>query len=1294
MPTTRASSALVLAALVACAGAAAADPLVLRIPDDRSSAASPRLLLRAPGAHPFGLASVTSPDTTLNDRSVEPPYTNQWDPSIVMHGVEAVAAWYDTEDPQRLQWAFSADSGRSFTDRGVLSPPVAPMRWGPDACLALDEKSGQVWVAAQVGGISTQRSIGVARGTFVGGDVSWEPPVLARTVATVGASSYFVPVVALAADSSNGTLHLLHGEYSDEFGLTDIRIRYQRSTDGGQTWSASALMSSGSWDRGCIQPRLAVPSPGVVLATWVQETGDFTAEIRWRRSTDAGVTFGAEAVAAAPNGVGTRAAGTFWSYSLAAERRANAMGAGRAVIAYTESWDASGETFPDTLAAPQTFETEPNDSAQIATPFTIGDQLLGDLTQGTDPSDTWSTVLAAGEGIQLWVDAFTMQPYEIAVLSPVGELLVSTSEYNALPFEFLAPAAGTYYVRVRAFGNFGSARSYRVRTRNSTPGPGEARDHSEIALVTLEPGGGAWSPPTRIALTPAGYADGMPEVHFADDGHLYLAWWDLSLDPQRVVGTLRIARDPLGPGTPASVVVAEAASNRSTFVPGVWRSGMASEPHRLLVATSDGRYGNPDVRVVSIPIGVRFDPCTGDAALPREYGRMLVSYRNANPYFTEATLTQRIRGSRNWPSSQIQRSNLAPFASDGVGWLVLVRDTAAVGVNTITHSVYFGDSAVVGSCAVPLLVLGCDTLRVQDAVVDLEAPTGLAAADLDRDGHLDLVMSSDAGPYSGLSFALNDAIGGFQPAILWGDGEPSRWPATADLNHDGWPDLVEAVGQDVRVWVNLSSAGQYSADYEQRTPAGLPSGDALFVVPGDFDEDGITDFIATSFTSPDGYVWMLRGNGTAGGWDETFAPAVQLYDGGRVNSVAVADFNEDGIADLVFASPSFATSHVLHVLLGNGSGGKGDGTFTPQPTQTNGGGGGLAPVTGDFNEDGITDLAFTTTRGFIVYLGNGAGGVGDGTFGAPASYGLSQLPSAPTRLVVADVTLDGRADLIANCPVAGMIAVMAGGGAGPVGDGTFALASVRTVGAFPVALVAGDLVDDGIPNVTDVAVANHDGNSITILRGLCDGTLPSDLTLHEPDELPGGPVSPELLPSAWVVGAEQTIRWTAGAAIGAVDVELSRDGGAGWERLASGVVGSEFRWTVTAPGTETAVIRVHDSAVQGWSDATTSPLRIVAPVLAADAPAAPRVAAFALASPNPARGDAAFTLALPRAGAVEVEVFDVAGTRVATLARGAYAAGVHALRWPVTAGRGAPPGVYFVRARGDGFDFTRRVVRR
>ena len=92
-------------------------------------------------------------------------------------------------------------------------------------------------------------------------------------------------------------------------------------------------------------------------------------------------------------------------------------------------------------------------------------------------------------------------------------------------------------------------------------------------------------------------------------------------------------------------------------------------------------------------------------------------------------------------------------------------------------------------------------------------------------------------------------------------------------------------------------------------------------------------------------------------------------------------------------------------------------------------------------------------------------------------------------------------------------------------------------------------------------------------------------------------------------------------------------------------------------------------------------------------PVGPRLR-FAAPVPNPARGAVAFALDVPVAGVLTVDVLDTQGRSVATLERGATAAGRRPLTWSgrTSAGRRAAPGAYFVRARMAGMQAATRVV--
>jgi hypothetical protein len=188
--------------------------------------------------------------------------------------------------------------------------------------------------------------------------------------------------------------------------------------------------------------------------------------------------------------------------------------------------------------------------------------------------------------------------------------------------------------------------------------------------------------------------------------------------------------------------------------------------------------------------------------------------------------------------------------------------------------------------------------------------------------------------------------------------------------------------------------------------------------------------------------------------------------------VTSADFNGDGIPDLAAVC---AANGTVGIFLGNG-----DGTFTQKgsfllPGNT---GGYLDDlVAGDFNGDGIPDLAVTDGNGTAVYLGNG-----DGTFTFKATSGGCGVSGISNAIAVADFNQDGILDLAEANGYGNSVTILLGNG-----DGTFSQTSAPPgTGKNPAGVAVGDFNGDGFP---DLAVTNSGSNSVTILLGNGDGTF-------------------------------------------------------------------------------------------------------------------------------------------------------------------------------------------------------------
>lgn len=112
-----------------------------------------------------------------------------------------------------------------------------------------------------------------------------------------------------------------------------------------------------------------------------------------------------------------------------------------------------------------------------------------------------------------------------------------------------------------------------------------------------------------------------------------------------------------------------------------------------------------------------------------------------------------------------------------------------------------------------------------------------------------------------------------------------------------------------------------------------------------------------------------------------------------------------------------------------------------------------------------------------------------------------------------------------------------------------------------------------------------------------------------------------------------------------------------------------------------------------WSAISNVVSKLVPYNVGVDEPAAVPLS-FSAPRPNPARGSATFDFGLPEGRPVSLEVFDLSGRRVRTLALGPQEPGRHSVTWDLRDGDGRTvgAGLYLVRAELGGERFTRRLT--
>ncbi|MFY9559088.1 MAG: FG-GAP-like repeat-containing protein [Terriglobales bacterium] len=286
------------------------------------------------------------------------------------------------------------------------------------------------------------------------------------------------------------------------------------------------------------------------------------------------------------------------------------------------------------------------------------------------------------------------------------------------------------------------------------------------------------------------------------------------------------------------------------------------------------------------------------------------------------------------------------------------------------------------------------------------AANSVVVADLNEDGHPDLVVANQgaAGGDGSVGVLLGNGDGTFQPTVNYDSGAyGARAVAVGDLNRDGHLDLVIA---------NCSPDSSNACNGVGRVGVLLGNGDGTFQLPvaytaggtgansvaiADFNGDGKLDVVvANTCADPrncvTGTVGVLYGNGNG-----TLQLPIVYATGAE--GLAVGDLNADGKPDIVTPSS---------ILLNMG-----DGTFAP-PVSYDPGGGSLSCAITDVNGDGRPDLVVPLVQGndgngkVAVLLGNGNGTVqppltfDSGAFGAEAE-------------AIGDLNGDGRPDVaVAN----------------------------------------------------------------------------------------------------------------------------------------------------------------------------------------------------------------------------------------------------------------------------------------
>ncbi len=350
------------------------------------------------------------------------------------------------------------------------------------------------------------------------------------------------------------------------------------------------------------------------------------------------------------------------------------------------------------------------------------------------------------------------------------------------------------------------------------------------------------------------------------------------------------------------------------------------------------------------------------------------------------------------------------------------------------------------------------------------------------------VQISDTAGTKGLATPRNDGtatltatlLGFSATSVLTGDGRvrffgarnfaqagTDMTAARGDWNGDGRTDVAVASAQSVVSYLNTVDAqGLTSFVQSDMDGSGFAPGEVCSLAAGDVNGDGNADLLAVSNGTTN--FSFLLGNG-----DGTFANAVPVAVANfNPRRIVAGDFNEDGIDDVavtVQGPLGPGAPDAVEIFTGTVAGPVGP--SVPVTVGDNPWGLALA----NFNNDGHIDLAISNleSNNVMPLLGNGLGGFSIGTFQTAGTF--------PADLAVADFNGDGNDDVAVVNSTTSSFTFFPGNGAGSLLPGSNVALASNAVG-----IAAGDFDGDGLQ---DVAASLNRDLSLSVLSGNGDGTF-------------------------------------------------------------------------------------------------------------------------------------------------------------------------------------------------------------
>ncbi len=174
------------------------------------------------------------------------------------------------------------------------------------------------------------------------------------------------------------------------------------------------------------------------------------------------------------------------------------------------------------------------------------------------------------------------------------------------------------------------------------------------------------------------------------------------------------------------------------------------------------------------------------------------------------------------------------------------------------------------------------------------ATRNVSLADLNGDKRPDIIVANRGGPdnLSENNICLNDGNGRFPTCAVF-SRESATTIAAADIDGNGTIDLIVPHRDRGQSYLYLNDG---TGRFAEKQPVGPPDAATRAVATGDLNGDGLPELIMGDELRGGAFIYTNQGNGK-------FADALALrVEKDNVYAIAVADLNRDGKLDLVFGN--------------------------------------------------------------------------------------------------------------------------------------------------------------------------------------------------------------------------------------------------------------------------------------------------------------------------------------------------------------------------------------------------------